>query len=155
MAVFNREIMGRIATVLDRHRDAICARNTWGDAFFAVITEPAEAAEIVLEIMDVVGPVRIGEPGQQEGMRIGLHYGPVFQDVDPVTGRENFYGSEVTLTSRVEPTAIPGEIYTTQAFAAMLAASVPDRFVTRYVGRVALAKGHGVAPIYQLERRSS
>ena len=153
MAAFNHEILGRVATVLDRHGAGVCARNTWGDAFFAIITEPAEAAEIVLEIIDLIGPVRIGAPGKAEGMRIGLHYGPVFQEVDPVTGRDNFYGSEVTLTARIEPTAIPGQIYTTQAFAAMLAASEPDRFVTRYVGRVELAKGHGAAPIYRLERR--
>jgi class 3 adenylate cyclase len=86
-------------------------------------------------------------------MRIGLHVGPVYQEIDPVTGIDNFYGSEVTLTARIEPQVIPGEIYTTQAFAAMLAATESERFVSRYVGRVELAKGYGVAPIYQLERR--
>jgi AcrR family transcriptional regulator len=151
--VFNREVMGRIGQVLNKHNDAVCTRNTWGDALYAIITEPAEAAEIVLEIVDSLKDVRVGEPGEPEGMRIGLHFGPVYQEIDPVTGRENFYGSEVTLTARIEPTVIPGEIYTTQAFAAMLAATQPNRFVTRYMGRVELAKGYGVAPIYQLERR--
>ena len=37
--------------------------------------------------------------------------------------------------------------------AAMLAVTQPDRFASRYVGRVDLAKGYGEAPIYQLERR--
>jgi class 3 adenylate cyclase len=151
--MFNREVMGRIGRILNAHNDAVCTRNTWGDALYAIITDPVEAAEIVLEIVDALKDVRVGEPGEPEGMRIGLHFGPVYQEIDPVTGRENFYGSEVTLTARIEPTVIPGEIYTTQAFAAMLAATDPTRFITRYVGRVELAKGYGVAPIYQLERR--
>jgi class 3 adenylate cyclase len=152
---FNREIMGRIAKILARHEDTVCGRNTWGDALFAVITDPAEAADIALEIVETLKNIRIVEPdpGEPEGMRVGLHFGPVYQEIDPVTGVENFYGTEVTLTARIEPTVIPGEIYTTQAFAAMLAVTRPDRFVSRYVGRVELAKGYGVAPIYQLERR--
>jgi len=153
--VFNREVMGRIADVLNAHPDSVCSRNTWGDALYAVITDTAEAADIVLEIIEALKGVRISDPasGEPEGMRIGLHFGPVYQAVDPVTGLDNFYGSEVTLTARIEPKVIPGEIYTTQAFAAMLAVTQPDRFASRYVGRVELAKGYGEAPIYQLERR--
>ena len=153
--VFNREVMGRIADVLNAHPDSVCSRNTWGDALYAVITDTADAADIALEIVETLKGVRISDPasGEPEGMRVGLHFGPVYQEVDPVTGDDNFYGSEVTLTARIEPKVIPGEIYTTQAFAAMLAVTQPDRFASRYVGRVELAKGYGEAPIYQLERR--
>jgi class 3 adenylate cyclase len=154
--VFNREVMGRIAKVLDAHDASVCCRNTWGDALYAVITDPSDAADIAIEIAETLKGVVIGDPGpdDSEGMRIGLHFGPVYQDMDPVTGRENFYGSEVTLTSRIEPTVVPGQIYTTQAFAAMLSVTRPDRYVSRYVGRVELAKGYGIEPIYQLERRA-
>ncbi len=154
--LFNREVMGRVAQVLGRHDAAVCSRNTWGDALYAVITDPAEAAEIVLEIIEALRAVRVSGPASQdqEGMRIGLHFGPVYQEVDPVTGLDNFYGSEVTLTARIEPKVIPGEVYTTQAFAAMLAVTEPGRFASRYVGQVELAKGYGVVPIYQLERRA-
>ena len=69
-----------------------------------------------------------------------------------MTGRDTFYGTEVTLTARIEPAAIPGEIYATQAFAAILAMTAPGRFATRYLGRLELAKGYGTLPIYQLER---
>ena len=154
--VFNREVMGRVAEVLHRHPGAVCSRNTWGDALYAVITDTAEAADIVLEIIEALKDVRIAGPeaAGQEGMRIGLHFGPIYQELDPVTGLDNFYGSEVTLTARIEPKVIPGEVYTTQAFAAVLAVTQPDRFASRYVGRVELAKGYGVVPIYQLERRT-
>jgi len=151
---FVRRVMGRIAAVLDRHGEAVCSRNTWGDALYAVITDTPRAAAIALEIIEALEGVRFLAPpaGESEGMRIGLHYGPVYRQIDPVTGIDNFYGSEVTLTARIEPQAITGQIYTTQAFAAILATTAPDRFAARYVGRIELAKGYGVAPIYRLER---
>lgn len=154
--VFNREVMGRIARVLDHHAAFICARNTWGDAFHGVVEDTVAAAEITLEIVELLGGVRIGGPDSagQEGMRIGLHFGPVFEEIDPVTGLNNFYGSEVTLAARIEPTVIPGEIYATQAFAAILAMTAPGRFSTPYLGKLELAKGHGALPIYRLERRA-
>ena len=151
---FNREVMGPVARVLNRHRDAVCSRNTWGDALFAVIGDTVAAADIALEIIESLASVRYLDTPDHEGMRIGLHFGPVYQDVDQVTGLVNFYGSEVTLTARIEPRAVSGQIYTTQAFAAILAVAAPERFACRYVGRVELAKGYGVAPIYQLERRA-
>jgi hypothetical protein len=159
--VFNREIMGRIAGVLARHPGSVCARNTWGDAFHGVIEDTVAAAEITLDIIESLKGVMIGAPPgadsgetEQEGMRIGLHYGPVYQEIDPVTGLDNFYGSEVTLAARIEPQVIPGQIYTTQAFAAILAVTAPGRFATRYLGKLPLAKGYGALPIYQLERRA-
>jgi hypothetical protein len=60
----------------------------------------------------------------------------------------------VTLAARIEPQVIPGQIYTTQAFAAILAVTAPGRFATRYLGKLPLAKGYGALPIYQLERRA-
>ncbi len=152
---FNREVMGRIAAVLGRYGPAILSRNTWGDAFHGIIEDVASAAAITLDIIDALKGVHVAGLGAAgaEGMRIGLHFGPVYEETDLVTGRPNFYGSEVTLAARIEPAAIPGEVYTTQAFAAILAATAPDRFATRYLGKVELAKGYGVLPIYQLERR--
>jgi hypothetical protein len=159
--VFNREVMGRIAAVLARHAAAVCARNTWGDAFHGVIEDTVAAAEITLDIIDSLKGVAIARPSpanaeaaEQEGMRIGLHFGPVYQEIDPVTGLDNFYGSEVTLAARIEPQVIPGQIFTTQPFAAMLAVTAPGRFATRYLGKMPLAKGYGALPIYQLERRA-
>jgi hypothetical protein len=154
--VFVRDVMGPIAAVLDAHREAVCARNTWGDALYAVITDTVAAADIVLEIVETLQGVRLGQGGSEpEGMRIGLHFGPVYQVVDPVTGVDSFYGSEVTLAARIEPTAIPGEVYTTRAFAAILAATEPRRFASRYIGQIELAKGYGALPIYRLTRRST
>ena len=153
---FIHQVMGRIAEVLNRRGDAICGRNTWSDALYVVVRDPASAASIALEILEALHGVAIGPaPSEEaEGIGIGLHFGPVYQEVDRVTGKDGFYGSEVTLTARIEPRTFPGEIFTTQAFAAILAVTEPSRFSARYVGRIELAKGYGILPIYRLERGS-
>ena len=151
---FIQQVMGRIAEVLNRRGDAVCGRNTWGDALYVVVKDPASAAEIALEILETLKDVAIEDatPEEPEGIGIGLHFGPVYQEVDRVTGKDGFYGSEVTLTARIEPKTFPGEIFTTQAFAAILAVTEPARFTARYIGQTELAKGYGVLPIYRLER---
>ncbi len=151
---FIDQVMGRIAEVLNRRGEVVHARNTWGDALYVVVEDPASAASIALEIVEALRDVALasGSSDEQEGIGIGLHYGPVYQEVDRVTGKEGFYGSDVTLTARIEPKTFPGEIFTTQAFAAILAVTEPARFSARYVGQTELAKGYGVLPIYRLER---
>ena len=136
--------------------EVVCGRNTWSDALYVVVRDPASAASIALEILEALHGVAIGPaPSEEaEGIGIGLHFGPVYQEVDRVTGKDGFYGSEVTLTARIEPRTLPGEILTTQAFAAILAVTEPSRFNARYVGRIELAKGYGILPIYRLERGS-
>jgi hypothetical protein len=129
---FVRRVMVPIAEVLERRGKAVRGRNTWGDALYLVVESPADAAEIALEI---------------------LHYGPIYQEIDHVTGLDGFYGTEVTLTARIEPRAIPGEILTTRAFAAILAVTAPERFSPRYIGQIELEKGYGAEPVYRLERR--
>ena len=113
--------MGRIATVLDRHGDAVLCRNSWGDAIYVVITSPEDAAEIALEIQSELDPALLQDIGlpAEGGMRISLHHGPIFEHFDAVQGARTFYGTEVTLAARIEPRVPVGAIYTTQPFAAM------------------------------------
>ena len=49
-------------------------------------------------------------------MRIGLHAGPVFEGIDAITGRPNFFGSRVNRAARIEPVTLPGHIYASQQF---------------------------------------
>ena len=149
---FWRDVLGRIAIVLNRHRKAVCSRNTWGDALFAVIEDAPTAADIALDICQALRS-GAGADGPAVGMRIGAHFGPLYEERDPVTRQTNFYGSEVNLTARIEPKAPVGEVYVTQPFAAILAVAAPDRFISHYVGRIELAKAFGEIPLYRLARR--
>jgi hypothetical protein len=148
---FLESVMGRIAAILDRHGEAVLCRNSWGDAIYVVITSPEDAAEIALEIQSELHPALLqdaGLPGEG-GMRIALHYGPIFEHFDAVQGARTYYGTEVTLAARIEPRVPVGAIYTTQPFAAMFDHDRTD-FHFEFVGRMDLAKNYGVRTLYRL-----
>jgi class 3 adenylate cyclase len=86
-------------------------------------------------------------------IRIALHAGPVFCGFDPIMGRDNYFGASVTKAARIEPVTPPGIVYTSEAFAASLAATKHGEFALEYMGRLALAKGYGESRIYRLDRR--
>ena len=155
LPVFWEEVMDRIAAVLDRYPEEVCYRNTWGDALFAVLTTPAAAAAVALDLaasLSQVDHARLGVPAGTS-MRVGAHFGSIYQARDPVAGRMAYYGTEVSLAARIEPVTPPGSVYVTAPLAAMLALETDGRFRTGYVGRVELAKGYGSFPMYRLSRR--
>lgn len=156
LPVFAREVMGGIGRILDGFGDAVLFRNTWGDAVYAVIDAPATAARIALAMQDVLAvlPADLGLEGTRAGMRIGIHFGPIYRGIDPVVGSELWYGTEVTRTARIEPVTLVGQVYCTQPLAAMLALGEARDFECDYVGKVRLAKDYGELALYRLSRRS-
>ena len=151
LSQFLEVVMGRIAKVLDRHSDTVLTRNSWGDAVYVVIDSPAQAAEIALEIQSELSPEllqAIGLPSE-DGMRISLHHGPIFEHFDAVQSARTFYGTEVTVAARIEPRVPVGAIFTTQPFAAMIESDQND-INFEYVGKMDLAKNYGVRILYRL-----
>lgn len=157
LPVFVSEILGQAGAVLDEYGDKILYRNSWGDAIYAVISSPSDAAEIVLHLQRRLNdvPQILRDPDTNCGMRIGLHHGPIYRGYDAVTMRTSFFGSEVTRTARIEPVTPTGEVYATEAFAAILALESEQRFGTHYVGRIQLAKNYGELAMYKLSPRKS
>jgi len=155
LPIFMNEVMGRIANVLQSFGDHIEFRNTWGDAVYAVVDQPAIAASVAMRLQDELAdlPAAIVPDGDEAGMRIGVHYGPVWVGTDRITGTRLWYGGEVNRTARIEPITPVGGVYCTESFAAaLLMANCQDcRFTS--VGRVALAKGFGEVDLYRLDPR--
>jgi len=151
LSQFLEVVMGRIASVLDRHADVVLTRNSWGDAIFAVIMSPEQAAEIALEIQAELRPEILHDIGlpPEGGMRISLHHGPIFEHFDAVQNARTFYGTEVTVAARIEPRVPVGAIYTTQPFAAIIESDL-NNYHFEYVGTMDLAKNYGVRILYRL-----
>ena len=147
-------VMRSIADVLDEHSDMVLCRNSWGDALFAVAASATGAAEIALALQDRLCGQDYRALGIIEGggMRIAVHYGPVYRMLDPITQRTNFYGSEVSRAARIEPVTPPGAVFVTEPFAAILALEAPKLFQCKYAGRIELAKRYGTYPMYRLKR---
>jgi class 3 adenylate cyclase len=102
-----------------------------------------------------MGDVELVAAGLPETMalRLGGHFGPVFEAEDPVLHVTNYFGAHVSRTARIEPVTPPGEVYVTEPFAARLALG-PGDFVSDYVGQVPAAKGYGTMRMYNLRRRT-
>jgi class 3 adenylate cyclase len=91
---------------------------------------------------------------QRTSLRIALHAGPVYEIVDAVTGRPGFAGTHISRAARIEPVTPPGQVYVSEAFAALLALDDAHReFFCEYLGSVPLAKDYGRLRTYRLNWR--
>lgn len=154
LPLFMAEVMGRIAEVLNGFGDHVEFRNTWGDAIYAVVDEPRTAAAIAMALQARLAdlPEALTPTGDVAGMRIGVHYGPIWVGTDRITGNRLWYGGEVNRTARIEPVTPVGGVYCTESFAAALLIDGCADCRFRSVGKSALAKNFGEVELYLLER---
>lgn len=141
--------------------------NTWGDAIFVVMDTASPMAEYALTLQkaaDRASEALRGRLPHRLNLRISLHTGPVFESVDPICGRMNFYGSHINRAARLEPVTVIGHVYATQQFVAVLTAEqsalraqlgeeFEERYVAEYVGQLSLAKDFGRQVVYHLRRK--
>ncbi|MFN3517697.1 MAG: adenylate/guanylate cyclase domain-containing protein [Novosphingobium sp.] len=146
-------VMGRIAEVLNSYGDHVEFRNTWGDAIYAIVDEPIIAARIALQLQARLRdlPGSLIPAGEVAGMRIGVHYGPIWVGTDRITGNRLWYGSEVNRTARIEPVTPVGGVYCTENFAAALLIDGCEDCAFSAIGRQTLPKDFGSVELYRLE----
>ncbi|OHD70403.1 MAG: hypothetical protein A2177_15350 [Spirochaetes bacterium RBG_13_68_11] len=146
--------LAALADTMRRRRLRPVYKNTWGDAICLVFADPLEAADCALAMRDTIRRTdwsRLGLPGHLN-LRIGLHAGPVYCLDEPLMERRNFFGSHVNQAARIEPITSPGNVYASEAFAALLLEDPRNPFDCRYVGVVVLPKEFGSYPIYHIKR---
>lgn len=153
---FMAEFLADADLVLSDARHTALARNTWGDAIFAVFKTASEAAHAALALQDLVRSHHWTERfGLDAGavnlqLRIGLHAGPLFEGQDPITKTLSFMGKHANLAARIEPIAEEGHVYVSGEFAAMATLANPDEFQFDYVGQRSLPKNYDVIPVFRL-----
>jgi len=127
---------------------------TAGDGMYMVFDDPAAAAHYALDLSELINSYDWQDLGLPEDMcvRIGLHCGPVFIGVDPITGLPLYSGIHTSRTARIEPITPPGQVYASSAFAAVATACGIEGFRFSYIGRTQLAKHYGVLPLYHVKR---
>jgi len=153
---FVQHFLGAIGELLARtpHRPAM--KNTWGDGLYFVFSSVTEAGEFALSLSDLVAHTDWRSKGLPSGLglRIALHAGPVYPCTDPVTGQANYIGSHVSRGARIEPITPPGQIYASEAFAALASAARARGFACEYVGQTLWAKGYGSFATYHVHPRA-
>ena len=85
-------------------------------------------------------------------LRISLHAGPFYPLQDPFLAGLNYTGAHVNKAARIEPITPPGQVYASQAFAALAAGLGVRSFTCEYVGQVPLPKKSGIEPLYVVRR---
>lgn len=156
LPAFWEGVMGNMAKVLGNYPGQIMAQNSWGDALLAITPDAPCAASVALELQSSLENFDYSLLGLAEssGMRIGVHYGPAYETMDPITGKITLYGTEVSRAARIEPVTPPGAVFVTEPFAAILALEAPEEYRCRYAGNIEFAKGYGTYPIYQLMEKA-
>lgn len=111
--------------------------------------------QFALRLQEQLSKVPLAKLGIEENnpLRVGLHTGPVYENWDPILRRNNFFGSHVVRAARIEPKTVPGCVYTSEQFAAVLAVEAGQAFLCEFVGIEDLAKGYDRCPLYRLSRR--
>ena len=154
--LFLNHFLGTIAQLLKRTAYQPVMKNTWGDGLFMVFRDIEAAGGFALELCEAINQTNWEEKSLPAdlNLRMALHAGPVFDCIDPITEKQNFFGTHVSRAARIEPITPPGQVYASQGFAALAAAQRTQTFVCDYVGQVPQAKGYGTFPTYHVHRRS-
>lgn len=153
--LFVEHCLGTVARELDRFPRKPLYSNTWGDGLYFVFDDVRSTGEFALGLCEAIRTLDWKARGfrNEMSLRIGLHAGPVYSCIDPVTARPNYIGAHVSRAARIEPIAPPGEVYASGAFAALARSEDVREFICGYVGQTPLAKGYGTFPTYVVHRR--
>ncbi len=153
---FVDEFLGAIAQLSARFARSILAKNTWGDGLYFVFSAVDVAGDFALQLAELASQTKWEEKGLRAGLnlRIALHAGPAYEFNDPITGHRSYSGTHVSRAARLEPITPAGQVYATEAFAALAAAHCPSNLTSDYVGQTAMAKGYGTLPIYHVRPKS-
>jgi len=151
---FSQQFLGAIASLSAQASQPPLMKNTWGDALYYVFATVEQAGLFALALCDLMQSTDWESHGLPADMdlRIALHAGPVYRNVDPITGQVNYIGNHVNHAARIEPITPPGRVYASQAFAAMAASENVQAFACDYVGQVPWAKHYGTFPTYHVHR---
>lgn len=151
---FVQHFLGAIGRMISKLPRAIVAKNTWGDGLYLVFSNVQAAGNFALDLCDLMTTKPWERCGLPRGLslRIALHAGPVYEFKDPVTGNRSYGGTHVSRAARIEPITPPGQVYASEAFAAMAAAQRVKLFNFDYAGLTPMAKGYGTFPTYHVRR---
>lgn len=154
---FLNHFLGAIGKLMRKSQHAPLIKNTWGDGLYFVFADVRDAGLFALELCQLMVDTDWSKKGLPKAinLRIALHAGPVYSCIDPVTGLQSYTGTHVSRAARIEPITPPGQVYASQAFAALSAAQGVKEFTCDYVGQTPLAKGYGTFATYHVRSAQS
>jgi class 3 adenylate cyclase len=152
--LFVEHYVGAVAEFNERISCKAVHIETAGDGMYMVFDDLGAAAHYALGLSELINSHDWQSLGLPDDMsaRIGLHCGPVFIGLDPITGTPLYSGIHTNRTARIEPITPPGQVYASSAFAAVAAVRGIEGLRFSYIGRTQLAKHYGALPLYHVKR---
>ncbi|NHA15978.1 TRAFs-binding domain-containing protein [Thioalkalivibrio sp. XN279] len=152
--LFVESCLGMVARLVAADAGSIPVRETWGDGLFLAFDSVQVAGLFALRLLDAVQETYWQALGFSRplAMRLALHAGPVHLTTDPITGLPKCCGTHVSRAARLEPKTPPGQVYASEAFAALAAVEGAEGFRCEYVKQLEWAKRYGTFPAYVLRR---
>jgi class 3 adenylate cyclase len=151
---FVHHFLGAVGRLIARPSAHVVSRNTWGDGLYLVFSSAERATSFALDLRDLIARTdwtKHGLPADLN-LRIGLHAGPVYESKDPITHTRTYFGSHVSRAARIEPITPPGQVYASEAMAALASAQPQSDFTFEYAGQIPTAKNYGTFPMYHVRR---
>ena len=154
LPLFVEHLMGAVGALCGQSSHKPVYRNTWGDGLFFVFETIRDTGLFALELNGKINSTNWADLQLPEdlNMRIALHAGPVYTFINPITGVADYAGAHISRAARIEPVTIPGEVWASQAFAALSRVAKVTEFTCDYVGQKELAKGYGTFPLYHVHK---
>jgi class 3 adenylate cyclase len=151
---FVEHFLGAIAKLTKEFRYSTLEKNTWGDGLYLIFSSVENAGSFALDLAGLVANTDWAKYSLPAGLnlRIALHAGPVYEFDDPITGERCYGGTHVSRAARIEPITPAGQVYASEAFAALATAQGVRDFACDYVGQTPMAKGYGTLPTYHVRR---
>ncbi len=152
--LFVEHCLGGIAGLIEKSKEPPVVKNTWGDGLYFVFSSTRSAGIFALDLAEWMAATDWKAKGLPRSLqiRISLHCGPAYAVRDPIINQVTYYGSHVSRAARIEPITPPGQVYCSDAFAALCEADSVTEFKCIYVGQTSLAKKFGTFPTYRLDR---
>ncbi len=152
--LFVREFMGEVGQLVRQWEREIITRNTWGDCIYLTFQTVQAAGNFALDLSEMISRIDWPKRGlpASSNFRIAVHAGPVYSQFEPIKRVRECFGAHVNQTARIEPIAPPGQVYASEAFAALAAAQNVSEFTCEYAGQVPMAKAYGIYPMYHVRR---
>ena len=149
---FVEQILAPVAGALRQLPSAPDLVATWGDGIHVVFESIVDAASAALAMQAAFAQIDIAAARLPPhlALRIGGHFGPVAELTDPFLDSPSYYGTHITIAARIEPVAVPGTVYVSEPFAALLALRAPGQFRTEYVGQTEMPKKFGTMRLFAL-----
>lgn len=155
--LFIQYCLGLVARLIEEDAASIPVRETWGDGLFLAFNSVSAAGLFALRLLEEIDRTDWQELGFERPltMRLALHAGPVHLTTDPITGLPKCCGTHVSRAARLEPKTPPGQVYASEAFAALAAMEGVEEFRCDYVKQLDWAKRYGTFPAYVVRRRGA